>query len=83
MAPAVVGRAVGIAPEEASTSLLLSEPLACAVVTVVYQAYAGAAPSSLFADAAGAAPSYQLLLMLKSLWLNMRAADMRLRSLSS
>lgn len=50
MAPAVVGRAVGIAPEEASTSPLLSETLACAVVDVVYQAYAGAAPSLLFAE---------------------------------
>jgi hypothetical protein len=57
--------------------------LACAVVTVVYQAYAGAAPSSLFADAAGAAPSYPLLLLLRSPWLIMRAADTRLRSLSS
>jgi hypothetical protein len=83
MVLAVVGCAVGIAPEEASTSLLLSASLACAVVTVVYQAYAGAALSSLFANAAGAAPSYQLLLLLKSPWLIMRAVDTRLRSLSS
>ena len=64
MAPVVVGRAVGIAPEETSTLLLLSASLACAVVTVVCQVYAGAAPSS-----------YQLSLLLKSPWLIMRAVD--------
>jgi hypothetical protein len=58
-----------IAPSSLLLDVLQQNKLACAIVVV--------------ADAAGAAPSYQLSLLLKSLWLMMRAVNTRLRSLSS